>query len=341
LSEEAQAELAELQRSLHDVQEDLLLTNVQSELSDVETTLSLLPTELEELRSRGYVFRSFLERKVKVLSKQWDETHRRVSREVSRHRQELQQEASGAERALAQAASGRATQLARAKSAISTLERKASAARSAVQASYRPLTENVRQARSQVDQIRWLLDQIDEAVFQLHPAEDAVMACEAELMETKKGGPEGVLYLTDERLIFEQKQEVAKKKVLFIATEKETIQELLFDVPVGLIDEVKASDKGFLGRRELLELLFAPDAVRSDAVIRLRGAENEEWSALIGRVKTGEIARERTQPKDEAVVEALRAVPTKCSTCGATISVEVVRGMQEIACEYCGSVIRL
>ena len=341
LSEETQAELTALQRALHDVQEELLLTDVQSELSRVETTLSLLPTEIEELRGRGYVFRSFLDRKVEVLGRQWDEAQRRASRDVARHTRELQQEAASAESALQQAMSGHSSHLARAKSAISTLERKASAAKSAVQAAYRPLSENLQQTSSQVEQIRWLLDQIDEAVFQLHPTEDAVMACKAQLMETKKDGPEGVLYLTDERLIFEQKEEVVKKKVLFIATEKETIQELLLDVPVGLIEEVRASDKGFLGRRELLELRFATDADRSGATVRLRGAENEEWNALIGRVKTGEIARERTQPKDEAVVEAIRAVPTKCSTCGATISVEIVRGMQEITCDYCGSVIRL
>ena len=28
--------------------------------------------------------------------------------------------------------------------------------------------------------------------------------------------------------------------------------------------------------------------------------DNEEWAGLIGRVKSGEIAKERTQPKEEA-----------------------------------------
>jgi ribosomal protein S27E len=62
---------------------------------------------------------------------------------------------------------------------------------------------------------------------------------------------------------------------------------------------------------------------------------------LIGRVKSGEIDKERTQPKDEAVVEAARSAPTKCSTCGATLPADIVRGQREITCEYCGSVIRL
>ena len=39
----------------------------------------------------------------------------------------------------------------------------------------------------------------------------------------QKGGednPQGILYLTDQRLLFEQKQEIGAKKVLFITTEK-------------------------------------------------------------------------------------------------------------------------
>ena len=47
-------------------------------MADIETTLSLLPTEIEELRTRGYVFRSFLENKVNVLAEQWEEVQGRV-----------------------------------------------------------------------------------------------------------------------------------------------------------------------------------------------------------------------------------------------------------------------
>ena len=340
--EETRAKLDELQSQLGSLQESLLLTGVHNEMGDIETTLSLLPTEIEELRTRGYAFRSFLENKIKVLAKQWKEINGRVSREVSRRTRELEREADEAERALQQAMSGRASQVSRAESAINTLESKVRAAQSAVGAMYQALEQNVNQTKSQVKEIRWLLDQVDEASFSLYPAEDPVAACEAQYMETKKKGPKGVLYLTDARLIFEQKEEKATKKLLFITTEKETIQQLIFETPIGQVEEFKASDKGFLGRKEMLELLFAPEADLSGATLRLHGgADNEEWAGLIGRVKSGEIAKERTQPKEEAVVEAARAVPTKCPTCGATLSVEIVRGMREITCEYCGSVIRL
>jgi hypothetical protein len=341
VSEETRAKLDELQDQLGDLQESLLMTHIYDEMEETETALSLLPSQIEELRTKGYVFRSFLENKVGVLTEQWEEAYDRVSDEVKQRQRDLERESDTAESTLRQAMSGRASQISRAESAIETLERKVDAAQSAARAMYDTLQENVDQTRRQVEEIGWLLDQIDEATFQLHPAEDPVMACKAQHMETKKEGPEGVLYLTDERLIFEQKEEIATKKVLFITTEKEKVQEPIFEVLVGHIDEVKTTQKGFLGHKEMMELLFAPEADLSEATLRLHGADNEEWARTVGRIKSGEIDKERTQPKDEAVVEAVRAAPTTCPTCGAAITAEIVRGMTEITCEYCGSVIRL
>jgi hypothetical protein len=334
--------LDELQDQLGDVQESLLLTKVRDDMEDQQTTLSLLPGRIEELRSRGYVFRSFLEKKVGVLAEQWEETRVGVSREIDRRTRELERESDEAERVLRRAAEHASpSAIARAESAVQTLESKVKAAESAIEAMYDTLRQNTNQTQSQIEQIEWLLDQMDEASFQLHPAEDPVAACKGQFMETQKDGPKGVLYLTDERLIFEQKEKKPTKKVLFIATEKEEVQRLVFAVPIGQIEEVKASQKGIMGRKEMMELLFTPEADLSSAMLRLRGADNQKWAGLIGRVKSGEIARERTRPKDEAVVESARAAPTTCTTCGAALDVEIVRGMREITCEYCGTVIRL
>ncbi|MGD2145398.1 MAG: hypothetical protein PVH41_01740 [Anaerolineae bacterium] len=341
VSEETQAKLDDLQDQLGDLQESLLLTEVKNDMEELQTTLSLLPGKIERLRNRGYVFRSFLEKKAGVLAEQWEDAEARIHREVIRRTRELEQESEASEEALRLAMGGVSTRVARAESSIQALEQKVEAAQSSVQAMYATLEQNARQTQSQIEEIERLLEQLDEASFQLYPAEDAVSSCKAQLMETDKDGPEGLLYLTDERLIFEQKEKKATKKVLFIATEKEEIQQLVFAVPIGQIEEVKASQKGFMGRKEMLELLFTPEADLSGATLRLRGADNEDWAGLIGRVKSGEIARERSRPKDEAVLEAARATPTKCTTCGAALDVAIVRGMREITCEYCGSVVRL
>jgi hypothetical protein len=341
VSEETQAKLSALQDQFGDLQESLLLTRVENEVEEIRITLSLLPPRIEQLRTRGYVFRSFLEKKVRVLEKQWDEAHKDISRRVRRHASDLKREADEAESALRDAMGGGTTRVSRAEATITALEQKVDAAQASTRAAYATLQQNVGQTEAQIEQIEWLLDEVDEASFQLYPAEDPVAAYKAQFMETKKDGPKGVLYLTDERLVFEQKEKVATKKVLFIATEKEKIQELIFEVPIGQLEEAKASQKGFLGRKEMLELLFAPEADLSTALFRVHGVDSEDLAGLIGRVKSGEIAKERTRPKDEAVMETVRAAPTRCPTCGAALDVEIVRGMREITCEYCGSVVRL
>ena len=41
-----------------------------------------------------------------------------------------------------------------------------------------------------------------------------------------KTDPKGILFLTDQRLLFEQREEIATKKVLFVTTERKKVQEL-------------------------------------------------------------------------------------------------------------------
>jgi hypothetical protein len=341
VSEETRTKLSALQDQLGDLQESLLLTRVENEVEEIRTTLSLLSPRIEELRTRGYVFRSFLENKVRVLDNQWDEIHDDISRKVRRHSVDLKREAGEAENALREAMGGGTTRIARAEAAIAALEQKVDAAQASTRAAYATLQENVSQTEAQIAQIEWLLEEVDEASFPLYPAEDPVAACKAQLMENNKEGPKGVLHLTDERLIFEQKEKVATKKVLFIATEKEKVQKLVFEVPIGQVEEATVSQKGFLGRKEILELLFKPEADLDSVLLRVHGVDSEDWAGLIGRVKSGEITKERTHPKDEEALETVRATPTRCPTCGAALDVEIVRGMREITCEYCGSVVRL
>jgi hypothetical protein len=339
--DEIRERLDRVQSSLADLQEELLLASVKNDIEEITTVLALLPDEIKKLRERGYVFRNFIERKAAVLAKKWEEVRDEVARESRTRVRELEREAGDVATIVRQATAMRAATVDRAEGAVDGLERRIEGSQSAIVAMYSTLKGNVWQAREEVKDILWMIDQVDAACFKLYPAEDLVVACKAQWLETKKDGPEGVLYLTDERLIFERKEKVATKKVLFIATEKELVQELSLELPVGQIEESKATDKGLFGGQELLALVFAPEADLSGVTLRLRGAKNEDWVAFIGRVQSGEIARERTTPKDEAVVEAAQSAPTKCTYCGATLDVTVVRGMREITCEYCGSVIRL
>jgi hypothetical protein len=212
---------------------------------------------------------------------------------------------------------------------------------------FETVDENVTQVMRQMEHIDWVLDQAAEASFDFYEGEDFVSACQAQLMEMGEEGPKGILHLTDERLVFEQKEKVATKKILFIATEKELVQEMLFEALVGHVEEVKTSDEGLLGRKEMLQILFSPDARYNEVSLRLRGVENQEWAQLIDRVRTGEIERERLRFEGEAAPEEqtmeleAEEIPTDCPNCGATFTQPIVQGMREITCEYCGTIVRI
>jgi hypothetical protein len=288
----------ELQHRFEDLQRALPLTQELNCIDEIGTELSQLPNRVEEIRTRGYVFHNFLEIEIRKLIKNWEDTQASRSRDLNKRRQDLMAESEKVEEALRQAvASGREHSISRAESAIDTLESKVQAARSAVETIYSSLEQNVDQTYAQVDEIEWLLDQVDEACFQLHPAEYAVLACRAEYIERNgEEGHKGILYLTDSRLLFERKERVVTENTSLTTMKKETVHELLLEVPIGQIEECKAVHKKKLltGRQEILKLFFTPEADISGATIRLQdGAKNEDWVALINRVKTGEIDKER------------------------------------------------
>ena len=334
-----------VESSFRSLQDDIALRWVNDDIGTIDTQLHDLPPSTHQVRSRGYVFKSYLEKKAETLASQWNQLRSRVVAAVDEQSRDLRYKSDLFQQRLPFLRSNRSeVELATAESALKDLESRTSAAKSTIKGMYETLQENIRQTVDQVKEVAWVLDQVDGATFKLYPGECAVSAVKAQWMTSEKEGPKGILYLTDERVLFEQKEEVATKKVLFIATEKQKLQELKWDAPLNQVESAKASEKGgaFLGigKKEIVEFDFGSGVKVRSALLHLE-ADSDAWQALIGRVKSGDVAGERTTPKDKAVVEAARAAPTKCTVCGATMTQAIVKGMTEIKCEYCGAVVRL
>jgi hypothetical protein len=344
-ADEYLSKVESLESRLRSLYDDVALSQVNDDLGEIDAKLHDLPTSIQQVRTRGYVFKCYLENKTDVLARQWVELRPRVTTDADGHARDLRHQADDVQWRVTPLRETRDEgRLASAESAVSDLESRVDAAKRALRAMYGPLQENVNQTATQVKEITWVLDQIDGATFQLYPGEGVVSAVKGQWMTSEKEGPKGILYLTDERVLFEQEEEIATKKVLFIATEKQKVQELKWEAALGQVESVKASEKGGailgIGKKELLEFRFGTSVRVRNALLRLED-DSDTWQALIGRVKSGDIAGERTTPKDKTVIEAARAAPTKCTTCGAMITQPVVKGMTEIKCEYCGAVVRL
>ena len=333
------------------LQNDLMLSSVKADIEDIDSALAAFAANLENIRARGYVFKSFLEKKVETLAGQWQTLRGQVVQATETQARQLQSDASAVQTALnARRSAGMA---------LSTLESKVSAALSTLRGMYDTLDNNVNQTQQQIDDVSWTLQQAEQASFGFLPTEAPVEAVPANWKAAgDKDGVDGVLYLTDQRLLFEQKEEVATKKVLFIATEKQKVQGLSWQIAVSHIDQAVGNKKGFMGKDDFLTVNCTADGAFLDAQgntaytpgvggkmdtmeLHLKGETGEAWQGFIGRVKSKEIEKERTVPVDAAAVEAVANAPTKCTTCGATISQTIMRGQTEVKCEFCGSVMRL
>jgi hypothetical protein len=192
-----------------------------------------------------------------------------------------------------------------------------------------------------------MMDWIDSSeAITLREAEGPLEAVEAEWhTDGKDEGPDGILLLTDQRLLFEQREEiVTKKKFGLFKSESEYIQKLHLEIEVDDIDDVTDKEEGgFLGmgKADILELVLSANAPVSRARFHLKGEESSDWAEMIKNVTSGEIDNDRADEyvdDAELAEETAAAFPETCPNCYAQVPPQP-RGIVTIDCEFCGAII--
>jgi uncharacterized coiled-coil protein SlyX len=301
------------------------------------------------LRTRGYFFEKDLENQAQSFVESWALRYPNLQAQINMQSSTLMNSLRPIEMRMPQLAAAASNPgmarglLTSIQSAVSQLESKVSAAEQTIEGMYDQFNKQVYTTTKHLDEIEYLVAQLAEASFQLLPSEGGIAAVKAVLCKTgkeQKGDPEGVLYLTDQRIIFEQKEEIATKKVLFVVTQKEKVQKLQLEAPVALVDKVETSKQGFLKNEDHIEIRFASGASVEMAHFHI-WQDNAAWQALINRAKSKDFDKGRAVAVDQAEVDKVKAAPTQCPSCGGNLTTVVMRGMDSITCEYCGFVIRL
>ena len=348
--EQLNRDIAEVQSDISSLQSKVRLSDVRDALEDLDTKTSGLAQKVRDLRARGYVFEKGLEAQAAGMASRWNTLRMAVVQQADSQASRLEYDLRSLQARLPELTglagnpAGAQPALAQIRSAISTLQGTAEAAARTVSGMYDAYQAEADQLGRHLQVVDWTLIQVAQATFRLRPTEGAIQAVEAAWVKGVKGeggDPKGVLLLTDQRLVFEQKQEVPTKKVLFITTAKQKVQQLLWELPLGAIEQVKPSKRGLLGHEDHLELAVAPGTTPGDAHLHLEGQDCNLWQGLIGRAQSGDLDRDRAEPVDAAQVERMRQAPTACPNCGGKIAQQILRGMDSITCEWCGSVIRL
>ncbi|MBI5957886.1 MAG: hypothetical protein HY866_04070 [Chloroflexi bacterium] len=314
------------------------MDDVTRQLGSTSTEIAGLPGEIAALRERGYAFAGYLERKADVLKKQWGEIRQQVEHLISQEMERIQRQfdelAGQWKRVEIQSTDkGKDQSFNLLKMGIETVEKGVDAARSRIEGMYGEVPDNVSQTQTQIQQIQGYLALADEAAIDWKPAEAIFMVHEAEWQKTNKEKPNGLLFLTDQRLIFEQKEKVGGR----FGFGGEKVQQVLFETPVGAISEVKPEDKGVFGGKDLVHLKLSS----GDTTFEVKGGIDSKWYAQqLNRAISGEIDKERAIPVDKSAAEAVKQVPTACPTCGASLPA-LTRGVTELECQYCGTKVRV
>jgi hypothetical protein len=344
LSPEVKRELDDLYKRYTRLEGDAQLGSVYQGIAEIEKLLVEIPVTVDGLRSRGYVHSGRLESQRDSYQAQWESLRPRVESALGDHINRLNSDMAQTSRRVQAISNGNAAVMAAAKTAVDGLSSKVDAARRALESLYNNLLTQLRQLNRSIAQVTTMMGLLDSAPdIHLRLSEGPLVAANSQWLQNSKDGPEGVLFLTDQRLIFEQREEIVTKRTLGIfKKESEKIQKVLIEAEVGDIESVAHSQEGgFLGvgRAEILELTFGGSAPISRARLQVKGQEASEWAALLKRVQSGDINRDRHE-QYVAEMEAATTLqfPTQCPNCFAAVPTPP-RGARSATCEFCGAVI--
>lgn len=346
LPEEEAAELesavSEVQSKFKDLISKVKLTSLASSITTLGNETTELPSAIQSVRDRGYAYRSYLEYKVEVLEEQWEEVDEDLKHWVESESEELKDDLEHVETLVSRLAEASTTTMAqrllsRVQSAVEVLEEKVDAAEEHIEDQYETIQREVSNTKRQLTEINWIMDMKDEATFDFGAAEEVFLAAKAEWDD---GGdkPDGILFLTNHRLIFEQKEKTGKRFGMFGG--KET-QGILWEVPITSIEDVTAENKGLMGGKDMVNLTLGSGAPYANITVEVKGGvASKFWAKQINRMATGNAEDERAIEPDPEMIERLRNAPTDCQVCGGKMP-QIVEGQTEVECQYCGASIRI
>jgi len=334
------------------------LAPLYGDLNAIPQQLQELQSSIADLRAHGYRYGRGWETQITALQGAWAEQREKLTRLLEDERRDLET-ASYDVNALLTRAAREPGLLPTADSRVNDFERRVREAEQHVTGMYEGTRQAMHQLQLELAEAQAVVEALESASFQLFPDESGLHVCKAEWHARGAEPFTGLLFLTDSRLLFEKRQEVVTKKMLFFNTEKKLEQELLWSAPIGGVSVISMEDKKELlkARKELLVLQLEGSDAPHEVTLNLVDARNEDWARLIKRAKEGQFDFERaeaaqpaaspaapaapaTAPAAETPEAAAAPLPTKCPSCGAALPT-LYKGMREIRCAYCDTLIRL
>mgnify|MGYP006271794403 CR=1 FL=1 len=345
LPEEERSALAEKLDELKAQYEDLIsrvnLTDIIEDVTSLGSDIEELPEEVEAVRQRGYRFHAYLEGKVAVLAEKWDDVNDRIETWLEQESEDLDDEVATAKALIVKSATDTYTPVhqkiaAQLETVLETTTAAVEAAEERIKALYTRTRREVSETQSQLRKITKYLDQVEAASFDMTANEAIYMVAEAE-WDDNGDKPDGFIYVTNKRMVFEQNEKTGKRFGMFGG--KQT-QQVLWEVDFDVIDQVVPEDRGMMGGKDMMHLkMSGGDYAELTAEIK-GGIDASYWAQQVNRAVKGFIEQDSAVEPDPELIERLRNAPADCPNCGGTLP-QLDAGDMQVTCEYCGTVVRI
>ena len=149
---------------------------------------------------------------------------------------------------------------------------------------FNELTNKTRQLSQHITHLERACDALSRATFALHANEMLLNAIDGTYHISHKEAAEGVLFLTTQRLIFEQRQEVVTSR-FFLFSQKQRVEEVRFAERLDQVSNIHiAQQQG----RETFHLTLTKKANVREATFSL-SHNAQQWANLINQVRLGEV----------------------------------------------------
>lgn len=342
-----QAQLSQLHSQFDRLERAAQLPDIYDAIGEIDQQLIQLPIMLETLRKRGYVHSGLIEDQLEAIDDQWDEVRPRIEIALGNRVKQLDRELDQAETGLSSmGARVTAANLRTSETAVSSLEREIEGARTALSGLYSGLDNELDKIAWQLNRFDDMLDIIDDSPsIRMRSAEAPLLVVKAEWQQDGDDGPDGYLVLTDQRLMFEQREEVVtKRRFGLFKAESEMVQELKLEISVPDIESVEHErEGGFLGmgKDDILRIVCTASAPLSRAQFHIDGQRSEEWATMIKRIQTGDIDKDRADDYLEELdvaEETAASFPEYCPNCFAPVPPQP-RGITSYSCNFCDTLI--
>jgi len=334
---ELAAAIDEAKERFEDLVKRVQMTDIVKETVSLGNKIEGLPESIDGVRSRGYKFRSYLENKIDVMAEQWDTVNDRIELWLDEESAELDDELADAEKAH-QRLSSRASQrrLDKLVAALDTLETQVEASEEKIKALYNEVNREMSTTANQLAQINKQLDWLEAADVELNAGEGLFIAAEAEY-DDNRDKPDGFIYVTDQRIIFEQNE----KKGGMLGFGGKNVKEVLWEVSHDQVEKVVPANEGFGGGKDMMTLKLGSGAPYSEITCEIKGGiEADYWAQQVNRAAKGLISQESAVEPDPELIERLQNAPTECPNCGGVLD-KLAAGANEVTCKYCGNVVRI